>query len=181
MIPEDKKFERLLSILKNSKPVLGSTDDIEEKVISRLQHSSKKDNKPSNILDYIFGWVYIGWVRTSFVAASILIVVLFAYQQTVILTRVNTLSQQAIVTESQMVSGGSNDLEVKLLMYKLSGRKLSTDRNSLTEKQMDELLESINELKVKYKDLIKLIEEDPDLKKEIEKKMAEKNMKKFNL
>ena len=46
---------------------------------------------------------------------------------------------------------------------------------------MKELLESVNELQVKYKDLEKLIEEDPELKKMIERKMEENNRTKINL
>ena len=46
---------------------------------------------------------------------------------------------------------------------------------------MKELLESVNELQVKYKDLEKLIKEDPELKKLIEKKLIEINRTKINL
>ncbi len=40
---------------------------------------------------------------------------------------------------------------------------------------MKELIESVNELQVKYKDLENLIEGDPELKKMIEKKLIESN------
>ena len=46
---------------------------------------------------------------------------------------------------------------------------------------MKELLESVNELQIKYKDLENLIEEDPELKKLIEKKLIENNRTKINL
>jgi len=46
---------------------------------------------------------------------------------------------------------------------------------------MKELLESVNELQIKYKDLENLIEEDPELKKLIEKKLIENNSTKINL
>ena len=46
---------------------------------------------------------------------------------------------------------------------------------------MKELLESVNELQLKYKDLENLIEGDPELKKMIEKKMIENNSTKINL
>jgi hypothetical protein len=44
-----------------------------------------------------------------------------------------------------------------------------------------ELLESIDELQIKYKDLENLIEEDPELKKYIEKKLIENNHSKIRL
>ena len=46
---------------------------------------------------------------------------------------------------------------------------------------MNELLESVNELQIKYKDLEKLIEEDPELKKLIEEKLIENNRTKIKL
>ena len=46
---------------------------------------------------------------------------------------------------------------------------------------MNELLESINELKTRYKDLEDLINGDPELKKLIEEKIKEKNHTKLNL
>jgi hypothetical protein len=112
---------------------------------------------------------------------SVLIVVLFAYQQTVILKQISILSSQVVVTGDRGSDRVTNDLEQKLLFYKISGRKINSARPEITGKQIEELLESVNELQTKYKDLIKLIEDDPDLKKEIEKKLMEKNGKKFNL
>jgi hypothetical protein len=181
MIPEEKKYERLVNILRKSKPVLERTDDIEEKVIDRINHLRQKDEMSLNIFDYLFGWVYIGWVRKSLVAASVLIVVLFAYQQTVIIKRLNVLSSQVVVTGTTNANQISNTLEQKLLLYKLTGREIKSVRSEINTKQIDKLLESVNDLQVKYKDLIKLIEDDPELKKEIEKKMMEKNIKNFNL
>lgn len=52
---------------------------------------------------------------------------------------------------------------------------------TISEKQMNELLESINELKTRYKDLEDLINGDPELKKLIEEKIKEKNHTKLNL
>jgi len=46
---------------------------------------------------------------------------------------------------------------------------------------MKQLLESVNELQVKNKDLMNLIEEDSVLKKYIEKKLIENNRTKINL
>ncbi|MDO9339669.1 MAG: hypothetical protein Q7T72_03985 [Bacteroidales bacterium] len=53
--------------------------------------------------------------------------------------------------------------------------------STISEKQMKELLESVNKLQIKYKDLENLIEEDPELKKLIKKKLIENNRTKINL
>jgi hypothetical protein len=177
----ETKYDRVINVLKKSKPELSRYEDIEEQVIKRIQMLKNKQRSPFEIIDYLFGWVYIGWVRRSLVAASFLIVSVFVYQQYIILKRVNTLSKQTVLTESQMVSGISSDMEEKIKMYKLSGRRFPSADITISKKQMDQLLESINELQVKYKDLINLINENPEMKKYIEKKLTESKNKKFNL
>jgi hypothetical protein len=180
MYTDETKYERIVNTLKKSKPVLRSPDDIEEKVINRILQSKVKNKPASGFLDFLFGWVYVGWVRTGLVAASILLIVAFAYQQVVILKRVNNLNQQAIFIESQMITG-SQDYSYTDLLYRLAGRKLPSGNNTVSEKQMKQILKSYNELQEKYKDLIKLIEENPELKVYVEQKLTESNKKKIKL
>ena len=46
---------------------------------------------------------------------------------------------------------------------------------------MKQLLDSINDFRTKYKDLMDLIEKDPELKKYIEDKLTENNRTKIKL
>jgi hypothetical protein len=178
---EEEKYDDLLKFLRKSKPKLDTTKDIEDKVIYRIQQMKNKDDKQINLFDYLFGWVYIGWVRKSLIAASAFIVVFFVYQQSMILKRIDALSNQPVFYDRGNAQEFPANLEGKLLFYKLTGRKIKPERNAVTEKQIEEFLESVTDLQAKYKDLIKLIEEDPQLKKEIEKKMTENHRKKFKL
>ncbi len=181
MKQEEEKYDALLKILRKSEPKLESTKDIEDNVIRRIQQMENKDDRSMNLFDYMFGWVYIGWVRKSLIAASVFIVAFFVYQQSVILKRINALSNQPIVNESRIMTGLPGNLKGNLLFYKLTGKKIESQRNVITDKEIEEFLKSIDDLQDKYKDVIKLIDEDPELKKEIEKRMTEKHKKKFNL
>jgi flagellar capping protein FliD len=67
------------------------------------------------------------------------------------------------------------------MLYKLAGRKLPKGNITISERKMKQFMNSYNELQDKYKDLVKIIDENPELKKLIEEKMSEKNKKKFNL
>jgi hypothetical protein len=178
---EERIYEALISILKEAKPPLDCTKDIENITLGRIRQLSKKRNIRMDFFDYIFGWVYIGWVRKSLVAISLLIISVFAYQQAVILKRINEISRKSIVNESLIKAGLSSDLEGKLTLYKLTNRKVKADDVELSEKQIEEMVQSIYEIRVKYKELLELIEKDPDLKEEFEKKLLEKNKKKFKL
>jgi hypothetical protein len=67
------------------------------------------------------------------------------------------------------------------MMYKNSDRRFPSKTIRITEIQMRELLDSINELQIKYKDLENLIDEDPELKKYIEERLLENSRKRIKL
>jgi hypothetical protein len=73
------------------------------------------------------------------------------------------------------------EIEKLLTNYKNSGRIFSSKTITISESQMNDLLESVKELQIKYKDLENIIESDPDLKKLIDGKLLERNRTKINL
>jgi hypothetical protein len=181
MEKEERKYERVIKILKDSKPVLSNTGDIEENVIRKIQKPIKSEQKEFDFFDYLFGWVYIGWVRTGLVAASVLIISVFAYQQSLILKRINTLEKQTVISGNQFATESTADIDGKMMLNKLTGHILPKGNITISERKMKQFMNSYNELQGKYKDLVKIIEENPELKKLIEEKLSEKNKKKFNL
>ncbi|MBE3094131.1 MAG: hypothetical protein IMZ52_03800 [Actinobacteria bacterium] len=178
---ENGKYIKVLNILRKSKPVLGSTDDIEKEVIKRIARVHQSRLNLSEVIDFLFGWVYIGWVRRSLITASIVLVLVFVYQQGVILKQINYLSRQTIVIDGETTSTPAYEIDKMIMTYKLSGRRFPSQSITISDKQMKQLLESVNELQVKYNDLKNLIEDDPELKKLIEKKLIENSRTKINL
>ena len=88
-MPESEKYNKVLYILRKSKPVLSSADDIEREVIKKVSGVHQSEIILSDIVDILFGWVYIGWVRRSLIAASFVLVAVFIYQQGVFLKQIN--------------------------------------------------------------------------------------------
>jgi hypothetical protein len=181
MKPESEKYNKVLNILRNSNPILKSTKDIEKEVIKRISMSKQPGCNLTDVIDFLFGWVYIGWVRRSLVTASVFLVLVFVWQQGVMLKQINFLSRQIIVTGGETVNSPARQVEKLLMRYKSSGRSFPSQSITISEKQMKELLDSVNDLKIKYKDLMNLIEEDPELKKYIENKLIENNRSKIKL
>lgn len=181
MIPESDKYNKVLNILKNSKPVLNSNEDIENEVIKRISKVSQAKLNPSDFFDFLFGWVYISWVRRSLITASVLLVIVFVWQQSIILKQIDFLSKQTIITNEENIFSPDDAIEKGIMMYKLSGRRFPLRNITIPEKQMNQLLDSVYDLQVKYKDLIKLIDNDPELKSSIEKKLKEHNQQKTKI
>jgi hypothetical protein len=181
MIPESEKYNKVLNILRKSKPVLNSTEDIEREVLRRISKIHQSEFIISDIIDFLFGWIYIGWVRKTLVTASVVLVIVFVYQQGIILKQINYLSRQTIVIDGETASPPAYEIDKLIMTYKLSGRRFPSQSITISDKQMKQLLESVNELQVKYNDLKNLIEDDPELKKLIEKKLIENSRTKINL
>jgi len=181
MKPENEKYNEVVNLLRKSYPVLDSPEEIGNNVIRRLRSEKPKRDILSSLTDFLFSWVYIGWVRRTLIAASCALVVIFIYQQGVILKRIDTLSRQTIVNSKSGIKTPSDEIDRLLTNYKNSGRLFSSRNITISEGQMKELLESVKELQIKYRDLEKIINEDPDLKKMIEKKLMENDQTKTNL
>ena len=181
MKPESEKFFEVLKLLRKSKPLLASTEDIESGVIKRITKTNYNGLSSSQIIDFLFGWVYIGWVRRTLITASIVLVMVFVYQQRIILKRIEVVSRQTVVVNKENNSLPAEEIEKLLMIYRNTGRRFPSKTITISEKQMQELLESVNELKLKYKDLENIIDSDPELKKMIEKKLIENSRIKINL
>jgi hypothetical protein len=181
MKPESEKYNKILNLLRESKPVLDSTEDIEREVIRKITVMNRSRLNLSEVLDFLFGWVYIGWVRRSLIAACVALVLIFVYQQGIILQRIDKISRQTIITDKENMLSPSDEIEKMLTNYKNLGRKFPSKTINISEKQMKQLLESVKELQIRYKDLEDIIESDPDLKRIIEKKLLENESTKINL
>jgi signal recognition particle subunit SEC65 len=181
MKPENEKYDKVLDLLRKSKPQLDSSVEIEREVGRRIQKSGHLNINLSEVAEFLFGWVYIVWVRRSLITASIVLVMIFIYQQGIILNRIDSLSKQTIVTGRENVLSPANEIEKLLTTYKNSGRIFPSKTITITESQMKELLESVKELQIKYKDLENVIDSDPELKKLIDSKLLERNRTKINL
>jgi hypothetical protein len=171
MEAEDKKYEKIVRLLKNSKPVLSDPEIVAEHVFSRLQKEETKVGLIDLIFYYLFGWTSIGWIRRSLVAVTVVIAVFFGYQQTIILRRIRDLSGQRIENGSLIMTGLKDDYAGKLQIFKYSGGKFLDAKANVSKKDVDDMIRSLNKLQVKYKDIINLIGDDPVLKKYIEEKM----------
>jgi|WetSurSiteA1Bulk_404760.scaffolds.fasta_scaffold135871_1 hypothetical protein len=181
MIMESEKYNKILNVLRVSKPVLDSTEDIEKEVIKRISKVKKPIFNLSEVIDSLFGWVYIGWVRRTLISASVLLVMIFIYQQGVMLKQINFLSRQIIDNREEMRFSTEQQVEKLLMEYKKPRRGFSSRSITISEKQIKELLDSVNDVKTKYKDLMDIIQNNPELKKLYDDKLIENSRTKIKL
>jgi hypothetical protein len=173
MTNENGKYKKIIEILRKSKPDMISPEKVGEEVIIRIRNRSYNAGHISEFIESLFGWVYIGWMRRSLVGAAVILVAVFVYQQAFILKQVRNISEQVVNIGNEPGSVFTSDFGKRLTLYKISNRFTSAGEIRVSEKQLEELLDSYDDLQVKYKDLLRIIEEDPELKKQIENKLSE--------
>jgi hypothetical protein len=169
----DEKYERVLKVLKQGKPVLNSVDEIEEKVLARISGDQKYVRDFSALIDFLFGWTYITWVRRSLVTASAILVIVFVFQQSLILKQINNLGRQIDSYEKDAAGVSSENLNRRMLIYRLTDKRFPLVKKNESDKKLEELFRSIDEFEKQYNDLHHMIEQDPELKKLIEKKLSD--------
>jgi predicted site-specific integrase-resolvase len=119
-------------------------------------------------------------VRRALIAASVSIIVIFVWQQYTILKQINYLSRQTIIIERVSTPDQAELLE-KRILSKLSGQGFSSRTLKISDKQINQFIDSAVEMQGRYKDLMNLINQDPELKKYIEKKLMENERAKTKL
>jgi hypothetical protein len=171
----NEKYKKVLEILKNSKPVLGSYADIEEKVLERISVKQKSKIELSDLVDFLFGWTYIAWVRRSLITASVCMVIVFVFQQSIMMKQINNLSRQIESYERDASGAPLEYPERRMMFLRFSEKRFPLFRNGRSDKQVEELLRTIDQLKKEYKELDSMLKDDPELKGMIEKKLSEIN------
>jgi hypothetical protein len=175
------KYDKVLDILRKSKPELDSTKDIEEKVLRRISERPQSGPDLSFLVDFLFGWVNIVWIRRSLIAVSVVLVMVFIYQQSIILKEINYLSNRIITDKDEAAGYTSADISRRLLFYRFSSGKSSGDENKITDQEIKRVIQTVEQLQNDYRDLQDMINQDPELKKLIEKKLIEFNSKKVKI
>ena len=94
MEKEKGKYEKVLEILRRTNPVMSNPDEIEEKVLNRILKKQKPEAELHDLIDFLFGWTYITWVRRSLITASVFLVIMFVFQQSIMMKQINHLSRQ---------------------------------------------------------------------------------------
>ncbi len=180
MDSEREKYDKVVEILRRSKPIIRDQEALSERILYLIRKEKHDPVQINRVINILFGWVYIGWVRRSLIAISFAILFVFIYQQSIILRRINAIDRLTIFTSSQLIPDATERVDSKTLFMR-AGIILPAAKGEFSDRQVDQLIKSFNELQVKYKDILKIIDEDPDLKNYIERKLNQKDRGKLKL
>jgi hypothetical protein len=176
-----EKYKKVIGIMKSEKPVLTNPDEIVNEVLNRITAKKIAGEARMDLIDFVFSWIYIKWVRRSLVAASVLLVIVFVIQQSLMLKQIQRLSNRIESYENGASIVPGEIMEKRMLMLRFSEKRLPFLKKNSPDKQVDDLFRTIDQLKKEYKNLDNQINEDPELKKLIEEKLSEISGSKIKL
>ncbi|NLJ42706.1 MAG: hypothetical protein GX431_03545, partial [Bacteroidales bacterium] len=103
-----------------AKPALPHPELLENVVIERIRSKDNRSTMLTGLIEAVYGWIYVGWVRRSFISAALAIFAVFVYQQANILRSVRSLQKEVVSIRSGQPSVNVRDLERKLTLFKIS-------------------------------------------------------------
>lgn len=169
MDKQQGKYENVMKVLRRSRPDPGDPEQLSEKVMSQIQKQRRSVSVTEIISEFLFGWVYIGWMRRSMLTAAICLMLFFGYQQTILMRKVDALSSMSLVEGNVQQASGMTGLDARVKIYTLFGRKTFERKMEMAKKkELDKFIESVNDLQEQYKDIFRMIESDPQAKKYID-------------
>jgi hypothetical protein len=181
MDQEQEKFDKVIEALRRSRPSLGDPEQFSEKVIRQIQKERTSFSITELISELIFGWVYIGWIRRSMATAAICLMLFFGYQQTITLKRIEALSLRSLVDADLLNPSSSDPLPSRMKMFTVFGKKPGDRKSDISDKELDKFIESMNDLRLRYEDIFRKIETNPELKKYIDERLKKGESVKPNI
>lgn len=173
MKTEKEKYEKIVDSLRKSTPELNQLDSLEEKIMRRIPNRDHKDvTGVTGLLDFLFGWIYIGWVRKTLIAASFALLGFFIWQQNSIINQINDLSDSIRENDRMIIYDPSAALEKRQMLLKYSRER--SGGYYVPEEDLSKIIDSLKLLDIRYKNLLELINNDTLLKKRVEEKLEMK-------
>jgi hypothetical protein len=181
METESKKYKAIMTLLRESTPELHSPEKVEQEVMRRILERKRRGISLEKVIDFFFGWVYVGWIRKSLMTAAAALVAVFIWQQSIIVKQLNFLNNRIVGSGIEDIRYQPRMDERKLLFLGTRGDLFPHGETKFSRDRVDQLLDSYSKLQSEYDELLKLINDDPDLKKLIEEKANQKNQQKTKL
>lgn len=167
----DKKYNDLVEMLRKSTPELSNPELVRENILREIRREKTSDSILGPVGEFLFGWIYVGWLRRSLVTIAVAVIIIFGYQQAVIIRKINNLSGKRIQNGSAISTSITDDISSRVMYYRFTGKMMGEEKIDVSEKEINKLIIEINRLKLKYEDLIFMIENDPQLKEYFESKL----------
>jgi len=147
---DGEKYRKVMEALRRSEPGVPDKELLKSRIRGAINSRAEKSSqaKAGRILDLLFGWVEIPWMRWTVGTAAILLVGGFLVQQVGISHRMARMEKQLIHIENGQHSiqeGSGTSHQVLLRLY----TKSQTDSVTVSRADLERLLVEYQQMKEK--------------------------------
>ena len=175
---DEEKYRRAVDLLKEAGRI-HDVSQVEREVMTKLYDLENRKSPAVVIYGFLFGWTEIMWVRRSLILASFVLILMFVYQQSVIVRQLNTLSSHIVFDNLRPSSAIQTERLTRLRLIKSSAGRM--DEDLLTDEQIQQMINSYDKLRTEYESLLKIIEADPELKRIFNERLSDMNHEKVKM
>lgn len=175
---DEEKYRRAVDLLKEAGRI-HDVSQVEREVMTKLYDLENRKSPAVVIYGFLFGWTEIMWVRRSLILASFVLILMFVYQQSVIVRQLNTLSSHIVFDNLRPSSSIQTERLTRLKLIKSSAGRM--DEDLLTDEQIQQMIKSYDKLRTEYESLLKIIEADPELKRIFNERLSDMNHEKIKM
>ncbi len=175
---DEEKYRRAVDLLKEAGRI-HDVSQVEREVMTKLYDLENRKSPAVVIYGFLFGWTEIMWVRRSLILASFVLILMFVYQQSVIVRQLNTLSSHIVFDNLRPSSAIQTERLTRLRLIKSSAGRM--DEDLLTDEQIQQMIKSYDKLRTEYESLLKIIEADPELKRIFNERLSDMNHEKVKM
>ncbi|HLN21254.1 MAG TPA: hypothetical protein VK213_09215 [Bacteroidales bacterium] len=154
----DEKYRKIIEVLRESTPEINCYDEIEEAVIREIS----KKHVVTGFFDFLFSWIYIRWVRRALITASFALVGFFTWQQHSIIDQIGELHDRIVEDNAKIIENPSGSIERRQMLLKYA--RQMKGGFYVDAEDLNKILDSLNSVSIKYRDLVRIIDNDPQLR-----------------
>ena len=130
-----------------------SLDRVKSSIISRIETSSEPVDTVL-ILDFLFGWADIVWLRRSMVIVSLALVMIFVVQQFTVLNRLGSLEQRMMgVSTESVIEFQKENMHLNSVLYIENSNINPNDSVKVSNRDLVSLLKSYRDLQKKLREI----------------------------
>ncbi len=149
------KLDKIYSRLDSYKPEPEDRSDMIRNVMDKTSEPNKEQSI-GKIMNILFGWTEILWVRRGLITISMGLIFVFVFQQFSIVSRIGQLESRMVESSTEKIlrQQGEHVLLNSVIMKEMQEGQLQ-DSVMVSDKDLRDLVNSYSDLQRRYQDLLK--------------------------
>lgn len=149
------KLDKIYSRLDSYKPEPEDRSGMIRNIMDRTSESNTEQSI-GKIMNILFGWTEILWVRRGLITISMGLIFVFVFQQFSIVSRIGQLESRMVESSTEKIlrQQGEHVLLNSVIMKEMQEGQLQ-DSVMVSDKDLRDLVNSYSDLQRRYQDLLK--------------------------